>query len=78
MRCTWKMTREMILRNSDYKCKICGNNDYNMEVDHIIARCLGGEIWGSWNLRALCRKCHVEKTKEDLAKLKLLKKNSDF
>lgn len=40
-----------------------------MEVDHIQAISLGGEMWDSNNHRVLCRPCHKSKTREDVRKL---------
>ena len=77
MRATWETTRTSIINDSGGKCEICGNNEGTMEVDHIIARCLGGEPWGSWNLQALCHTCHAKKTKSDIAKLRKSKKDAD-
>jgi len=45
-------------------------NYFSIEVDHKIAVCLGGDMWDENNLQALCYKCHKEKTKEDMKKLK--------
>ena len=34
-----------------------------MEVDHVIPEHLGGETWDPANLQALCRGCHIQKTR---------------
>ena len=47
---------------------------FNIEVDHIKAISLGGEMWDEKNLQPLCNFCHKIKTKEDMQKLKILKK----
>ena len=66
------------IRQRDYcECAQCGEYDPRFEVDHI--RPLyeqkyksNDEIdWSYWderNLQTLCRKCHKEKTKDDVAK----------
>jgi len=47
---------------------------FNIEVDHIIAVSLGGEMWDEKNLQPLCNFCHKIKTKEDMKKLQIIKK----
>jgi len=44
------------------------NSPYNLEIDHILAICLGGTNIES-NLRCLCSSCHRTKTNKDLATL---------
>jgi len=44
------------------------------EVDHIKAVSLGGEMWNEKNLQVLCYADHKLKTKEDMKKLRKLKK----
>lgn len=69
----------------DKCCKNCGKDGklgaYELQVDHIIAICLGGEHTLE-NGQILCQKCHVSKTKKDIRiKNKLLDmrmKLSDF
>lgn len=73
MRASWGILRDTIVREAGNKCELCSSEKGTMEVDHIEARCLGGDPWGSWNLRSLCHKCHAEKTKQDMAKLRTLK-----
>lgn len=46
---------------------------FTVEVDHIIAVALGGDMWDEKNCRVLCNKCHKKKTKEDMKKLKIKK-----
>ena len=46
-----------------------------LEIDHIKAVCLGGDMWDEENLRALCIDCHKKKTKSDLKYLKKIRDN---
>ena len=48
---------------------------FGVEVDHILAVALGGEMWDEKNLQVLCRKCHKIKTKEDMKKIKHYRKS---
>lgn len=47
---------------------------FNLEVDHIKAVALGGEMWDKKNLRILCTECHKIKTKDDMKKLRIKRK----
>lgn len=61
--------REEILKRDDYRCVICGrgpNEGYELHVDHIIPKELGGEA-EIWNGQTLCsvhnfRKKHYKQT----------------
>ncbi len=71
------------IRQRDYaECNWCGEYDPRFHVDHI--RPLyeqkglsNSEIdlsyWDERNLQTLCRKCHKEKTKEDMKRLREIK-----
>jgi len=50
------------------------NNYFVIEVDHIKAVALGGEMWDEDNLQALCNLRHKEKTKNDRKLIKQYKK----
>lgn len=41
-----------------------------MEVDHIVPRHRGGEMFALDNLQTLCQQCHIQKTKNDSIFLK--------
>lgn len=47
---------------------------FQLEVDHIVAVSLGGEMWDKKNLRVLCSDCHKIKTKDDMKRLKIQRK----
>lgn len=51
-----------ILKRDGFKCVLCGNTAQNtiLEVDHILAKCLGGSDEVS-NLRTLCHECNIGK-----------------
>jgi 5-methylcytosine-specific restriction endonuclease McrA len=46
-----------------WKCVVCGDTE-NLEMDHAVALMNGGSN-DITNLYALCRTCHVEKTRMD-------------
>jgi len=54
-------TRAEVLKRDDYKCVGCGETN-NIQVDHVVTWSLGGgeELL---NLRTLCRKCNVKRTR---------------
>jgi len=68
---TWSGLRDEIIAR-DKKCLNC-NSTKNLEVDHIVAIVNGGNMWDENNLRVLCHKCHVQKTKQDLYDRKYVK-----
>jgi len=47
------------------------NQYFHLDVDHIRAVCLGGEMWDKKNLQLLCTNCHKVKTKDDMKKLRI-------
>lgn len=72
---TWdKMRKEILAR--DKVCQNCGSEN-NLEVDHIIALVNGGRMWDKDNLRVLCHKCHIQKTKSDLYERKYVTDGQD-
>ena len=74
-RTTWAVLRWQVLRRDDHTCEACGTrstDDFAMEVDHVEAKCLGGDQRSRSNLRALCERCHEAKTASDMAKLAAL------
>ena len=55
-----KLTKREILRRDNYKCQYCGKGTYNLTVDHIIPRRLGGV--STWeNLVTACAECNHKK-----------------
>lgn len=56
---------EVLTRNALCEECLCSLSDGSGEYDHIIALELGGEHKAS-NIQILCKKCHKEKTKNDV------------
>ena len=77
---TWTGLRDKIIAR-DKKCKMCGSES-QLEVDHIKAIVNDGDMWNKNNLRVICHRCHIRKTKLDLYKRKYVKSGqrsvSDF
>ncbi|MFF7681486.1 HNH endonuclease [Microbacterium sp. NPDC007973] len=74
----WNVARKAAKRRDGHKCVKCGRPDdvdHNLrsilEVNHIEPRVGKGYGWGCWNhqdnLETLCRPCHVEVTKAQIA-----------
>lgn len=62
--------KQFVERNPQKICGVCGISEWNgnpltMDVDHIVARCNGGEDKIE-NLRWICPNCHRQKTEEDV------------
>lgn len=54
--------RRGILERDGYRCRKCGAAA-RLEVDHIVPLHRGGDEWDSANLQALCRTCHIYKSR---------------
>ena len=59
----WKPLRLEVLNRANWKCRSCGA--YGNEVDHIQPLDRGGEPYQPDNLQALCRGCHIAKTRTE-------------
>lgn len=69
----WAKARQKALERDHYTCQKCGRQnleDNEQEVDHIIPVSMGGNNFELKNLQTLCHECHVDKTTEDMAKLR--------
>jgi 5-methylcytosine-specific restriction endonuclease McrA len=55
----WKDLRLRILARDGYTCYVCGGEAN--QVDHIISRKKGGDIWDMENLAAICAKDNQRK-----------------
>ena len=55
----WKNKRLSVLQANGYECYICGGQAD--QVDHIIPRAKGGDVFDDDNLAAICRKCNQSK-----------------
>ncbi|WP_250519629.1 HNH endonuclease [Caballeronia sp. NCTM1] len=56
----WSATRQRIFKRDAYTCQYCGTTERTLEVDHIVARSLGGSDEDS-NLTTSCRPCNRAK-----------------
>jgi len=55
----WKNKRLSILQRDGYECYICGGQAE--QVDHLIARSKGGDVFDDDNLMAICGRCNRAK-----------------
>ena len=78
-----KTIRDYIRKRDYCEWAYCGEYDARFEVDHIkplyeqkykTTDEVDWSYWGERNLQTLCRKCHKEKTKEDVKRLNKMKK----
>lgn len=60
-----KEIRNRILLRDEYTCQKCGIVSWHLEVDHIAPLHLGGTECDE-NRQTLCKKCHDEKTKQEM------------
>ena len=60
----WRRLRLRVLRRDFYRCRECGLAGV-LEVDHIRALADGGDEFDPANLQALCRGCHIAKTRRE-------------
>ena len=60
----WDIIRRRILERDGWRCRACGKAG-RLEVDHIRSVYAKGSPTDPANLQALCRKCHLEKTRRE-------------
>ena len=60
----WQKVRLQVLDRDGWRCVRCGRAG-RLEVDHKTPLEDGGDMYGLRNLGALCRGCHIEKTREE-------------
>ena len=60
----WRRLRLFVLARDAYTCQIHGPRckGYATEVDHVIARADGGDVWNPANLRASCHPCNMRQS----------------
>ena len=63
----WERLRLEILARDGYRCRTCGRAG-RLEVDHVTPISKGGDPWNPANLQSLCRGCHLDKTRGELAR----------
>jgi len=73
--------RYKVLKNSDYRCELCGATKYDrpLDVDHIIPRSRNGKTIEE-NLQVLCSKCNRSKRntdKTDFRKIRYVDKSKE-
>lgn len=54
----WNSIRKSVLREDNWRCTICGAENVELHVDHVIPRKWKGSH-SKDNLRTLCRHCHI-------------------
>jgi len=71
--------RDWVFYRDEFTCARCNGNfpPFELECDHVIPLALGGETIPD-NLQTLCKRCHKEKTKDDISKIKKLPISSVF
>jgi 5-methylcytosine-specific restriction endonuclease McrA len=55
----WKNKRLSVLQRDGYECYLCGGQAD--QVDHIIPRVQGGDVFDDDNLMAICGRCNRSK-----------------
>ena len=62
----WKRLRWVVFARDNYRCVACGKAG-RLECDHVEPIRNGGDWYRLDNLQTLCRGCHIQKTKKELA-----------
>ena len=60
----WAAVRLVVFARDLHRCRLCGAAG-RLECDHRIPLYRGGSVWDLANLQALCRQCHLAKTRRD-------------
>ena len=63
----WQAIRRAVFKRDAYRCQNCGKAG-RLECDHRIPIMHGGKWWDTANLRALCRGCHINKSRRERGK----------
>ena len=58
----WAVVRQFVFQRDAYRCQSCGKAG-KLECDHIVPVVHGGDWWAIEGLQALCRSCHISKTR---------------
>ena len=61
----WKLTRRKVMERDGYRCQNCGRAG-RLECDHKVPLFKGGAPYDMDNLQMLCRKCHFNKTYQEV------------
>ena len=60
----WAAVRRIVFERDGWRCVECGRAG-RLEVDHVVPLKRGGDQLALDNLQALCRACHIEKTRRE-------------
>lgn len=60
----WEKLRLEVLERDGYRCRFCGRAG-RLECDHVQPLHMGGLPYELDNLQALCRGCHIAKTRQE-------------
>ena len=60
----WRSLRLEVFHEAGWTCERCGRRGA-LECDHVQPVKNGGSQWERRNLQALCRDCHIRKTREE-------------
>ena len=63
----WRPLRLKVFERDGYRCVRCGGAG-RLECDHVIPLHQNGELYEIGNLQALCRGCHIAKTRGENAR----------
>lgn len=64
----WRRARERALLRDGYRCVTCRRPAE--EVDHIIPRAMGGDVYALGNLQSMCKQCHKRKTAQQAGQIR--------
>ena len=60
----WQRLRRQVFESDGHRCRCCGMAG-RLEADHITPLAAGGDPWDPENVQALCRGCHIRKTRAE-------------
>ena len=62
----WSIVRRRVFERDGWRCVECGKGG-RLECDHIspLQREPGQDVFDPYGLQALCRTCHIEKTRRE-------------
>ena len=63
-RARWVRVRRQVLERDGWRCRACGRAG-KLECDHVTPLSEGGNPYALPNLQALCRTCHVYKSRSE-------------
>ena len=58
----WRRLRLAVFKRDGYRCRACGKSG-KLECDHVVPLAHGGDKWEESNLQAICRACHLTKSR---------------